>query len=47
MKEKRKCGNCGRRFDDGNDAMCYCKKLGHRVYKESMPCADWTDIVVF
>lgn len=43
----KKCGNCGRRRDDADDAMCFCRFLWTRVVKESLGCPKWTDTKVF
>lgn len=43
----RKCGNCGLAYDDGTDAMVWCKKIKMRVYRYSVACLFWCDETVF
>lgn len=46
VNEKR-CGNCGSRFDNRDDALVWCKTLQMYVVRNSLGCACWTDTEVF
>lgn len=47
IDKAHRCENCGLAWDNGNDAMCWCRRFKMRVVKGSLACSWWCDEEVF